>query len=92
MRTTSISTVSYHPGTPPTDPAQLQRFLSDELQKIAGVITALAAGHIDKSFKAPTKPRDGNLAYASGPGGWDPGGGKGLYLYNGTSWVLIKAV
>lgn len=91
MRTPNLGTISYAPGEPPTDPTQLQRFLRDELQVLAAAITALARGHLDKSYKAPDKPRDGDLAYADGTS-WNPGGGKGVYIHNGSVWTLIKAI
>lgn len=91
MRTPNLGTASYAPGDPPADPAQLQRFLRDELQQLSAVIQALAAGHLDKLHAAPAKPRDGDLRYASGAPGWDPGAGKGLYMFS-TVWTLIKAL
>lgn len=91
MRPQNIASVSYAPGDPPADVAQLQRFLSDELQQISAAIQALAAGHLDKQNVAPAKPRDGDLRYADGTN-WNPGGGKGLYMHNGTTWILVKAL
>lgn len=90
MRTPNIGTAFYAPGNPPTDAAEMQRFLRDELQKIAAAVQALALGHLDKTYVAPTKPRDGDVRYADGTS-WAPGV-KGLYMHNGTTWVLIKAL
>lgn len=91
MRTPNLGSVAYAPGEPPVDPAQLQRFLREELQKISAAVQALAAGHLDKTHVAPTKPRDGDVRYADGTN-WNPGGGKGLYMHNGTTWILVKAL
>lgn len=91
MRPANSGTTAYAPGEPPVDSAQMQRYLRDEFAKLAAAINALAAGHLDKLHAAPAKPRDGDLRYASGPGGWDPGAGKGLYMFS-TVWTLIKAL
>lgn len=90
MRAPNLGSVAYAPGDPPSDPAQLQRFLRDELQQIAAAVQALAAGHLDKISAAPAKPRDGDVRYADGTL-WNPGAGKGLYMFS-TVWTLIKAL
>lgn len=92
MRPANLGTAFFNPGDPPADPVQMQRWAREMVVQLQAVIALLAAGHLDKQFKPPPKPRDGNLAYASGPGGWDPGSGKGIYAHNGTTWVLIKAL
>lgn len=89
MRTSSISSVSYAPSEPPSDPAALQRFLREELQKLSTAINTLAAGHLDKTYNAPTKPRDGDLRYAAGAPNWNPGSGAGVYVYKTSAWVLL---
>jgi hypothetical protein len=91
MRPANSNAISYSPGDPPIDPGQLQRFLREELAKISASISALAAGHLDKTTEAPAKQRDGDIRYADGAN-WDPGGGKGLYMFNGSIWTLIKAL
>lgn len=90
----NLATAFFNPGDPPADPAQLQAWLRTMSAQLQAVLALLATGHLDKQFKAPAKPRDGDLAYASGPGGWDPGGGKGIYHFsdNGNVWTLIKAI
>jgi hypothetical protein len=90
MRPANSSANAYAAGDPPVDPTQLQRFLREELAKIAAAIAALAAGHLDKTYVAPAKPRDGDVRYADGTS-WAPGV-KGLYMYNGTTWILVKAL
>jgi hypothetical protein len=37
---------------------------------------------------APERPAEGMLRYADGTA-WNPGGGKGVYVYNGTAWVKL---
>lgn len=88
MRTPSLSSAAYTPGVAPSDTDQLRRFLEDELKKIAAVISLLAAGHIDKTYAAPAKPRDGDIRYADGTT-WNPGSGAGVYVYKTSSWVLL---
>lgn len=91
MRAPNGSGAHYSPGEPPTDAAQMQRFLREELQRISFAISALAAGHFDKTTVAPAKPRDGDIRYADGTS-WNPGSGRGIYAHNGAAWVLIKAI
>lgn len=90
MRTPNIGTAFYALGDPPSDPAQLQRFLRDELQKISAAIQALALGHLDRSNVAPPKPRDGDVRYADGTNFKPNGtGGAGIWYYNGTTWTQL---
>lgn len=91
MRTPSLSTISYVPSTPPTDPTQLPRWLDEEHKKLADVIALLAEGFDPVVYVAPAKPRKGMRRYADGTS-WNPGGGAGLYSYNGTTWILLKAL
>lgn len=89
MRVPNSSSVNYSPNVAPSDPAQFQRFVTDELANIAAAIRALAAGHLDKTTVAPTKPRDGDIRYAAGAPHWNPGSGKGVYYYDGTTWKFL---
>jgi len=82
------SSVAYAPGMVPREPAQLQQFLELELLKIKAAIDLLAAGHIDKTYAAPAKPRDGDIRYFDGTV-YDPGSGIGIYYYNGTNWIFL---
>ena len=90
MRAPNAGSSTYAPGDPPADPAQLQRYLREMETKLSATFSALAAGHLDKSTVAPAKPRDGDIRYADGTS-WNPGGGKGLYMFS-TVWTLIKAL
>lgn len=91
MRTPNIGTIGYSPDDPPSEPAQLQRFLRDELRKISGSIQLLALGHLDKTNAAPAKPRDGDLRYADGSN-WNPGYGAGTYIYIGSAWDRFATI
>lgn len=85
MRTASIATVGYSPAAVPTDPSQIPRYLQDEILKIQAAIQALADGHIDMTYAAPAKPREGDLRLADGTT-WNPGSGKGIYAYYNSTW------
>lgn len=93
VRTPTLGSVFYSPGDPSsiTTLPDMVRFIRDENLKQAAAFDALAAGHLDKVYVVPTKPRDGDLRYADGTS-WNPGGGKGLYMHNGSVWTLIKAI
>lgn len=88
MRTPTIASAYYAPGIPPTDAAEMRRFLLEELQKIAGAISALSAGHIDKTNVSPAKPREGDVRLADGTN-WNPGSGQGVYCYYGAAWHYL---
>ena len=36
----------------------------------------------------PDRPREGKVVYADGTD-WNPGSGKGLYVYDGSAWVAL---
>lgn len=90
MRTPNLGTVLYSPDDAPADPAQLQRYLRQEMTKIAAAITALSLGHLDKVSAAPAKPRDGDIRYADGVI-WQPNGtgGVGIWYYKSSTWVQL---
>lgn len=91
MRPTTLNSAQYNPGDPPADPAQLQRFLREELVKLKAVIALIGDGFDPVVYVAPTKPTKGMRRYADGTS-WNPSGGAGLYIYNGTAWVLVKTL
>lgn len=66
----------------------LHAYLRNELTAISAAIQALAVGHLDKEYAAPSKPRDGDLRYADGTT-WNPGSGAGIYYFNGSIWKLL---
>lgn len=66
----------------------MRRFLFDELQKIAGVISLLADGHVETTYAAPAKPRAGDIRLADGTS-WDPGSGAGVYAYYSGTWNFL---
>lgn len=90
MRDPSIASSRLTLDDPPSDPAQLQRYLREQNNKILAAIAAIAAGHLDKQHKPPDKPRDGDWRYADGTQ-WNPGSGKGFYRFDGdtNAWVFL---
>jgi hypothetical protein len=83
MRPTNSSTISYQPGEPPSDPAQMPRYLREMEIRIAATFAAQAAGHLDRLYVLPAKPRDGDVRYLDGT--IAPGGVRGIYFYDATT-------
>ncbi len=77
----------YRPGAVPVGQiSKLWEFLRREFQ-------AVSAG-IDNVYSLPVlgvepkKYQEGALVYANGTT-WDPGSGKGVYVYDGAAWVKL---
>lgn len=87
MRAFNLSSASYAPNNPPVE-NELSAYLVSELQRISAAINAVSVGHLDKSYAAPAKPRDGDLRYADGTS-WNPGSGAGIYWFNGSAWAKL---
>ena len=80
------SAIAYVPGPVPPDPRGLQRYLREEFEKIAAAVKALAAGHLETSYAAPSKPREGDIRLADGTR-WNPtGSGPRFVGYRGGAW------
>lgn len=88
MRPNNNTAATYQPGDPPNDPANLQRFLNEELTKIKAAIDAVADGFDPVVYAPPAKPRAGMRRYADGTS-WNPGSGAGLYRFDGVAWVFL---
>lgn len=88
MRPLNNSSVFYVPETTPSDPRDLSAYLERELYKIKVAIDLLAIGHVDKTYVAPLKPREGDFRLADGTQ-WNPGSGAGFYGYYGSAWVKL---
>lgn len=83
-----VSPTIYQPGDPPSDPAQLQRYLREEIAKLKAVLDALADGFAPVVYSYPAKPRVGMLRNFDGVQ-CNPGSGAGLYRYTGSSWSYL---
>lgn len=88
MRNASTNAISYQPGDPPADVAQLQRYLREEQLKLKAALDALADGFAPVVYAPPAKPRDGMLRNADGVQ-WNPGSGAGLYRYGVGVWNYL---
>ena len=67
----------------------LGSYVDDQLGKIMQSLTEQTEVELRPSFRAPDKPREGMIVYADGVK-WNPGAGKGAYVYKGTGgWVLL---
>ena len=44
--------------------------------------------HIEESNAAPDNPTEEMIVFADGTN-WDPGSGRGLYRFNGTTWEAL---
>jgi len=79
----------YYPTIPPSSVEDLQRWLSDELNRInSGVIDGQETYGFSIFTSAPPRPIIGLLAFADGVG-WDPGAGMGTYEYTDLGWEKL---
>jgi hypothetical protein len=88
VRTGNLGSPTYAPGTVPSDPAALPTFLTLELAKIKAALDLAALGHVDTTYVAPAKPREGDVRLADGTA-WNPGSGAGVYAYYGGAWAKL---
>ncbi len=77
--------MTYIPGSPPSE-LTLQ-FVVDEFNKLRDFVETMQIDYISYKIhnSAPNKPREAQAYYADGTN-WNPGSGKGLYLYDGTTF------
>lgn len=80
----------YVPGVVPENVDILPSVVRDELRRIAIALDALATSALtlEVLYKEPTKILPGMLVRADG-NGWNPGSGKGLYVYQDGAWQFI---
>lgn len=88
MRTLNSNSVFYSPENVPSDIRDLPRYTENELYKIKRALDILISGHVDKTYVAPVKPREGDFRLADGTS-WNPGSGAGFYGYYGGAWVKL---
>lgn len=73
---------------------ELQKAVEEELRRLAEVANIPDVVLVREMFREPDRPRTGDLVFADGAtNGWDPGGGRGLYLFDeqstGTGWEQV---
>jgi hypothetical protein len=89
VRTPTLASVQYTPDKVPDNAEELARYLTRELEKLQAAVAALAAGHLDVTTVAPTKPREGDFRLCDGVS-WNPlGTGQKFVGYRGGAWVLL---
>ena len=87
MQANNSNSVFYSPAHTPSDTKDLQRYLQNEFSAIQNAIQQLAAGHVDVTSVAPTKPREGDIRLCDGTN-WNPVGlGKRFVGFRGGAWV-----
>jgi hypothetical protein len=72
----------------PKDPAQAVDMLYREVEMLNDRFSLLEYSLQRTQYAAPDKPREGQFAKADGVT-WNPGGGAGLYQYQGGAWVKL---
>lgn len=80
--------MDYEPGIVPLDPKEIPRFLAEELRRLADILREAPARQIEFLTVAPVRPREG-MVYGADGTIWNPGGGKGVYVYYGSVWVKL---
>lgn len=75
----------YTPSPLPSS-QDLRQYVEAELLRIAQAFESVQGGvFLPVTTVAPTKPRESMVKFADGTG-WNPGSGKGLYVYYGGAW------
>jgi hypothetical protein len=64
----------------------LQEWIRRELQSVMAGFES--TNDFEVLHAAPQKVKEGMVRYADGTD-WNPGAGKGLYVYNGTAWTKL---
>ena len=83
----------YDPNRPPqfasgSESDTLAQWLYREFSALAIALSEQAALELRTINAPPPKPRDGMLTFADGVA-WNPGSGKGLYVYKAGAWRFI---
>ena len=67
---------------------ELNFYLQSELLKLEAVFNEFTVNSIrlNINYTAPQKPEEGHVYYADGTE-WNPGNGKGPYIYVGDEWL-----
>ena len=76
----TLSNAAYQPGPVPSNPADIPRFLQDELAKIAATCAITLEGNYAISYAPPARTQPGMVRYCDGVR-WNPDGqGEGLVV------------
>ena len=93
VKTPKGSIVGYSAGPVPTNPADIPRYLDEELNRIAGLFSALLAPaaslRLAPMAAPPDDPGPGMIVYTNGAD-WNPGSGEGYYYFNSNGvWTPL---
>lgn len=68
----------------------LRDFVLEELQRLSNVLFAMQVQQIQLTelHVAIAKPREGMVVFADGTD-WNPGSGRGVYVYSSSAWVKL---
>lgn len=69
----------------PTKPEDMIRYLQETLRGLNARLTEVEMSLSLVRYAAPSKLREGMVRFADGTS-WDPGSGKGLYIYYSGAW------
>lgn len=69
----------------PSKPEDIVRYLQEALRGLNARVTELEISLSLVQYAAPSKLREGMIRFADGTT-WDPGSGKGLYIYYDGNW------
>ncbi len=79
----------YRVGTPRSeDPKDLLNYMREEFDKIATNFALFDNIILKELHEAPSRIPDGLTVFADGTD-WNPGSGRGVYTYYGSSWKKL---
>lgn len=77
------------PQVPPgSDLARVVQWVDREMRAIAASQTDMPVLELRTIDAPPPNPREGMIVFADGTN-WNPGAGKGTYVFKGGAWVHI---
>lgn len=75
----------------PQSISDLVAYLVREHQRISNALNSSLPQELEELHQEPRKKREGLLAVADGED-WNPGSGRGIYVWAGAVWTLIRAM
>lgn len=83
----------YTPSRPPASLGESGRYIQQELERIVdGLESPFTHEMLELlSVEPGRKPTSAVMLAAADGTNWNPGSGRGLYLYYGGAWALVKA-
>lgn len=79
--------MSNYDPTSPGDQITIE-WLMGELSRISAAMAQPTSQLFETTTIVPTNPKEGLTLFADGTA-WDPGAGRGLYLYTGGAWTKL---